>query len=59
MCLVSIRIEVRGLPILAFVLSNLAVWCIVAICWQHALGLLVENLGLLPHTLFVAVLGRQ
>ena len=59
MCLVILRIEIRKLPILAVVLLYLALGRILAILRQHALGPLPETLGLLPHALFLAVLGRQ
>jgi hypothetical protein len=57
--LVILRIEIRKLPILAVVLLYLALGRILAILRQHALGPLPETLGLLPHALFLAVLGRQ
>lgn len=59
MRLVNLRIEVRKLPILAVVLLYLALRRVLAILRQHALGSLPNTLGLLPHALFLAVLGRQ
>ena len=50
--LVVLRIEVRKLPILAVVLLYLAFGRVLPILRQDALGLL-------PHALFLAVLGRQ
>jgi hypothetical protein len=57
--LVVLRIEVGKFPVLAVVLLYLALGRVLAILRQHALGLLPETFRLLPHALFLAVLGRQ
>jgi hypothetical protein len=59
MRLLVFGIDVRQLPILAVVLRYLALGGVLAILRQDTLGLLREALGLLPHALFLAVLGRQ
>jgi hypothetical protein len=59
MRLVILRIEVGKLPFFVIVLGYLSLGCVLAILRQYAVGSLPQFLGLLPHALFVAILGRQ